>query len=132
MKIPNHKLMRVMLTKNVAEDLKKHYMQLSNNDTLYEFLKEYSHKEIPLISVPSDIAITTDGSEVYIPKGNDNVNLSKSILIEYPDEDLYEDGELSDDIAIRPVGMPISEVEEKIIRLWRTDKIVIARWEDLG
>ena len=55
----------------------------------------------------------------------------KSILIEYPDEDLFEDGELSDDMAIRPVGMPITEVEEKIIRLWRQDKIVIAKWEDL-
>ena len=40
------------------------------------------------------------------------------ILIEYPDEDLFEDGELSR-----------FEVEKKIIRLWRHNKIVIARWE---
>ena len=54
----------------------------------------------------------------------------KSKLIEYPTEDLYEDGELSDDIAIRPTGMPISEVEAKIINLWRQGKITIAEWED--
>ena len=48
-------------------------------------------------------------------------SLKKSILIEYPDEDLYEDGELDE-----------AGVEEKIITLWRMGKIVIARWEDLN
>ena len=40
-------------------------------------------------------------------------------LIEYPQEDLFEDGELDE-----------AGVEEKIITLWRMGKIVIARWED--
>ena len=51
MKRPNFKLMRIMLTKNVGEDLQKHYMQLSDEDTLYEFLKEYGQHEIPKIKV---------------------------------------------------------------------------------
>ena len=66
------------------------------------------------------------------PLGKEESDISKkSILIEYPDEDLFEDGELSDDMAIRPVGMPITEVEDKIIKLWRQGKIVIAKWEEL-
>jgi hypothetical protein len=56
-------------------------------------------------------------------------SFKKSILIEYPDEDLYEDGELSDETFLLS---DISEVELKIIRLWRQNKIVIARWEDLN
>ena len=63
--------------------------------------------------------ITTDGS--------DNVNLSNCILIEYPDEDLYEDGELSDE---KKWMTPVSEVEAKIIKLWRKGDITIAKWED--
>ena len=43
------------------------------------------------------------------------------ILVEYPDEDLFEDGELDE-----------AEVEEKIITLWRMGKITIARWEKLN
>ena len=43
------------------------------------------------------------------------------ILVEYPDEDLFEDGELNE-----------AEVEEKIITLWRMGKITIARWEKLN
>ena len=43
------------------------------------------------------------------------------ILIQYPDEDLFEDGELNE-----------AEVEEKIITLWRMGKITIARWEKLN
>ena len=54
----------------------------------------------------------------------------KSILIEYPDEDLFEDGELSDDK--HDLMHRISEVEYKILQMWRNDKIVIARWEKLG
>jgi len=53
-----------------------------------------------------------------------------SILVEYPDEDLYEDGELSDDK--HDLMHRISEVEYKILQLWRNGKIVIARWEDLN
>ena len=52
------------------------------------------------------------------------------ILIQYPDEDLFEDGELCDnkhDILHR-----ISEVEYKILQMWRHDKIVIAKWEKLN
>ena len=45
-------------------------------------------------------------------------------LIEYPDEDLYEDGELSNDTYL--LG-DISEVEYKIIRLWRQNKITIPK-----
>ena len=39
-------------------------------------------------------------------------------LIEYPTEDLFEDGELD-----------ASDVEEKIIWLWRRGYITIARWD---
>ena len=52
----------------------------------------------------------------------------KSKLIEYPDEDLFEDGELSDDK--HDLMHRISEVEYKILQLWRKDKIVIAKWEE--
>ena len=53
-------------------------------------------------------------------------------LKEYPDEDLYEDGELSDDNLLGDLhDFIISEVEYKILQLWRNDKIVIARWEKL-
>ena len=51
-----------------------------------------------------------------------------SCLIEYPDEDLFEDGELSDDK--HDLMHRISEVEYKILQLWRKDKIVIAKWEE--
>tara|TARA_R110002074_G_scaffold80520_4_gene181038 strand:- start:335 stop:508 length:174 start_codon:yes stop_codon:yes gene_type:complete len=51
------------------------------------------------------------------------------ILIEYPDEDLFEDGELSNE---KKWMTPISDVEAKIIKLWRKDKIVIAKWKELG
>ena len=50
-------------------------------------------------------------------------------LIEYPDEDLFEDGELSDDK--HNLMHRISEVEYKILQVWRNDKIVIAKWEEL-
>ena len=50
-------------------------------------------------------------------------------LIEYPDEDLYEDGEL--DNKNRDIKFIITEVEYKILQLWRNDEIVIARWEEL-
>ena len=51
------------------------------------------------------------------------------ILIQYPDEDLFEDGELSDETYFLD---NISEVEDKIIKLWRAGKIVIAKWEKLN
>ena len=49
-------------------------------------------------------------------------------LVPYPDKDLFEDGELSDDK--HNLMHRISEVEYKILQMWRNDKIVIARWED--
>ena len=52
------------------------------------------------------------------------------ILIQYPDEDLFEDGEL--DNKNRDIKFIITEVEYKILQLWRNDKIVIARWEKLN
>tara|TARA_Y100001963_G_scaffold6159_1_gene7929 strand:+ start:386 stop:583 length:198 start_codon:yes stop_codon:yes gene_type:complete len=55
-----------------------------------------------------------------------NERENKMKLIEYPDEDLYEDGELSNDTYL--LG-DISEVEYKIIRLWRQNKITIAKWD---
>jgi len=58
-------------------------------------------------------------------KDNTSSNLE---LVEYPDEDLYEDGELSDNEYLQDVA--ISEVEYKILQLWRSNKIVIARWEE--
>ena len=51
--------------------------------------------------------------------------IKKSILIEYPDEDLFEDGELSNDLKYDKRFL-ISEVEKKIVWLWRNNKIVIA------
>ena len=64
------------------------------------------------------------------PLGKEESDIfKKSILIEYPDEDLFEDGELSNLVEVKRIK--ISEVELKILRLWRQDKIVIARWEDL-
>tara|TARA_R100001244_G_scaffold89864_1_gene68277 strand:+ start:86 stop:262 length:177 start_codon:yes stop_codon:yes gene_type:complete len=51
-----------------------------------------------------------------------------SCLIEYPDEDLFEDGEL--DNKNRDIKFIITEVEYKILQLWRQDKIVLAKWEE--
>ena len=51
------------------------------------------------------------------------------ILIQYPDEDLFEDGELSND---RVLTESISELEFKILQMWRHNKIVIAKWEKLN
>ena len=51
------------------------------------------------------------------------------ILVEYPDEDLFEDGEL--DNTDRCLYDTITEVEHKIIQMWRMGKITIARWEKL-
>ena len=48
-----------------------------------------------------------------------NERENKMELIEYPTEDLFEDGELD-----------ASDVEEKIIWLWRRGYITIARWEN--
>ena len=48
-------------------------------------------------------------------------------FIEYPQEDLYEDGELDD--TKHNLIHRVSEVEYKIINLWRAGKIVIAKWE---
>ncbi len=48
-------------------------------------------------------------------------------LIEYPDEDLFEDGELNTDLKYEKKFL-ISEVEQKIVWLWRNGKIVIAKW----
>ena len=53
----------------------------------------------------------------------------KSILIKYPDEDLFEDGEL-DESTTRKVS--ITPVEEKILWLLSTGRAVLARWEDLN
>ena len=50
------------------------------------------------------------------------------ILIEYPDEDLFEDGEL-DESTTRKVS--ITPVEEKILWLLNTGRAVLARWEEL-
>lgn len=51
------------------------------------------------------------------------------ILVAYPDEDLFEDGELSDE---KKWMTPISDVEAKIIKLWRHGKITIAQWKELN
>ncbi len=50
------------------------------------------------------------------------------ILVPYPDEDLFQDGELNNEIKWMT---PISDVEAKIIKLWRDGDITIAQWEDL-
>jgi len=51
------------------------------------------------------------------------------ILVAYPDEDLFEDGEL-DESTTRKVS--ITPVEEKILWLLSTGRAVLARWEDLN
>ena len=51
------------------------------------------------------------------------------ILIEYPDEDLFEDVEL-DESTTRKVS--ITPVEEKILWLLNTGRAVLARWEELN
>ena len=50
-------------------------------------------------------------------------------LKEYPDEDLFEDGELSTDLKYEKKFL-ISEVEQKVVWLWRNNKAVIAKWEE--
>ena len=52
------------------------------------------------------------------------------ILVAYPDEDLFEDGELSNDLKYEKKFL-ISEVEQKIVWLWRNNKAVLAKWEEL-
>ena len=47
--------------------------------------------------------------------------MSDLILEEYADEHLYEDGELNQ-----------SQVEDKIIKLWRQGKIVLAQYVKIG
>ena len=51
----------------------------------------------------------------------------KPTLAEYPDEDLFEDGEL-DESTTRKVS--ITPVEEKILWLLNTGRAVLARWEE--
>jgi hypothetical protein len=62
MRIPNYKKMRDMLGKE--------YQNLNNDDTMYEFLKSFNINQIP----KKKVAITTDGSEVWVPEGSDIVN----------------------------------------------------------
>ena len=50
-------------------------------------------------------------------------------LAEYPDKDLFEDGELDNDSSYSGGQLWVSEVEKKIILLWRQGKIVIAKKE---
>ena len=50
------------------------------------------------------------------------------ILVEYPDEDLFEDGEL-DESTTKQVY--ITPVQEKILWLLSNNKAVLAFWEEL-
>tara|TARA_Y100001938_G_scaffold135450_1_gene197144 strand:- start:412 stop:621 length:210 start_codon:yes stop_codon:yes gene_type:complete len=50
------------------------------------------------------------------------------ILVPYPDEDLFEDGEL-DESTTKMVA--ITPVQEKILWLTSTGRAVLATWEDL-
>ena len=59
----------------------------------------------------------------------DKMKNDNHILIEYPDEDLFEDGEL-DESTTRKVS--ITPVEEKILWLLSTGRAVLARWEELN
>ena len=47
MRKPNYNKMRTMLAKNRSEDVKKDYLALSNEDTLYEFIKDFGEYKIP-------------------------------------------------------------------------------------
>ena len=58
------------------------------------------------------------------------MNNSNHILIAYPDEDLFEDGQL--DNTEPYIRRRLTEVEYKILQMWRNDKIVVARWEELN
>ena len=62
MRMPDYKKMRDMLGEN--------YKNLNNDDTMYEFLKSFDAHQIP----KKKIAITTDGSEVWVTEGSDIVN----------------------------------------------------------
>ena len=46
-----------------------------------------------------------------------------------PHEDLFEDGELSTDLKYEKQFL-ISEVEQKVVWLWRNNKAVLAKWEE--
>ena len=48
-------------------------------------------------------------------------------LIDYPDEDLFEDGEL-DESTTKMVA--ITPVQEKILWLTSTGRAVLAKWEE--
>jgi len=47
MKKPNYNKMRLMLAKNVSSPIKKQYLELSDEDTMYEFIKQFSLNNIP-------------------------------------------------------------------------------------
>lgn len=50
------------------------------------------------------------------------------ILIPYPDEDLFEDGELDESTT---KSAKITPVQEKILWLLSTNRAVLAKWEEL-
>ncbi len=41
MKKPDHKKMRIMLSKDVSKDMKDTYMSMSNEDIVYEYVKQF-------------------------------------------------------------------------------------------
>ena len=47
MRKPNYLEMRLMLSKNHSESTKKDYLNLSDEDTIYEFIKEFGERLIP-------------------------------------------------------------------------------------
>lgn len=47
MRKPNYNKMRLMLAKGRSEDVKKSYLTLSDEDTLYEFIKDFGQYQIP-------------------------------------------------------------------------------------
>tara|TARA_X000001388_G_scaffold76317_1_gene73334 strand:- start:3257 stop:3556 length:300 start_codon:yes stop_codon:yes gene_type:complete len=47
MKIPDHKKMRTMLSKDVSKDMKDTYMSMSNEDIVYEYVKQFGSR-VPL------------------------------------------------------------------------------------
>ena len=49
-------------------------------------------------------------------------------LIEYPTEDLFEDGQL--DNTEPYIRRRLTEVEYKILQEWRNNRVVIAKWEN--
>ena len=83
MKKPDARKMRAILATNDTHISKEELIKLdkyielsklSDEDILYEYVKVFGDRNVPQVK----IAITTDGSEVWVPEGNDIVIRTRS------------------------------------------------------